>query len=211
MNKTNQIRVLTVDDHPLIRDGVSFAIQQQSDMCVVAEAGTGHEAIDLFKEYRPDVTLMDLRLPDISGTEVIERVRREFQHARFVVLTTYSGDVSATRALKAGAGGYLLKHMLRRDLIEAIRTVHAGRRWVPKEIAAEITDHLTADWLSNRELEVLRCVSQGSSNKIIASLLGLSEDTIKGHMKNILSKLRANDRTHAVMIALQRGFLDAQQ
>jgi DNA-binding NarL/FixJ family response regulator len=202
------IRILTVDDHSMIRDGVAFAIQKQSDMCVVAEASTGREAIQLFRKHQPDVTLMDLRIPDISGTEAIEAIRREFPRAHVLVLTTYSGDVLAARALKAGAEGYLLKHMLRTDLIDAIRALNSGRRWIPKEIATDIAEHINADWLTDREIQVLQCVSAGNSNKIVGSALGISEDTVKGHVKSILSKLGANDRTHAVSIALKRGFLD---
>ena len=202
------IRVLCVDDHPLIRDGVAYALQSQKDMLLVGQAVDGEEALRLFCEQRPDVTLMDLQMPGMSGIAAIEAIRNDFPRARIIVLTTYSGDVQAARALKAGAAGYLLKGMLRNDLINTIRTVHAGGRRIPPEIALELAEHLSADALSSREIEVLRSVAAGHSNKLVADELSITEDTVKGHMKSILSKLGANDRTHAVLIAIKRGFLD---
>ena len=205
---TSPIRVLCVDDHPLMRDGIAFALQTQKDMELVGQAIDGEEALCLFRELRPDVTLMDLQMPGMNGIATIEAIKREFPKARVVVLTTYSGDVQASRALKAGAVGYLLKSMLRTELLSTIRTVHAGGRRIPPEIASELAEHISADALSQREVEVLRCVASGNSNKIVADELSITEDTVKGHMKSILSKLGANDRTHAVLIAIKRGFLD---
>jgi DNA-binding NarL/FixJ family response regulator len=204
----NMISVLTADDHPIVRSGISGAINAQPDMRVVAEATNGQEAVDLFREFRPDVTLMDLRMPTMSGLDAIIAIRNEFPAARIMILTTYGGDIQALRAFKAGASGYLLKSMLRTDLIETIRSVHAGHRRVPPEIAAEIAVHVGDDALTDREIEVLRCVADGSSNKVIANQLSISEYTVKGHMKSLMSKLGANDRTHAVMIGMRRGFID---
>ena len=209
MTTSNKIRVLCADDHPLVRDGIAFALQQQSDMELVAEAKNGLEAIAAFRQHRPDVTLMDLQMPQMNGIDATEAIRKEFPHARIVILTTYSGDIQASRALQVGAVGYILKGTLRTDLINTIRTVHSGQRRIPPEIASEIAEHITADALSAREIEVLRCVAAGCANKIIADRLSISEDTVKGHMKNILAKLQANDRTHAVTIAMKRGFLDS--
>jgi DNA-binding NarL/FixJ family response regulator len=203
------IRLLTVDDHPLLRDGIAAMIANQPDMLLVAEAATGAEGIEKFRMFRPDVTLMDLRLPDMSGTDSIQAIREEFPAARIIVLTTYSGDVQAGRALKAGAYGYLLKSMVRQDLVETIRAVHQGHRRVPAEIATNMAEHAIDDLLTKREIEVLKEVASGNSNKIVASNLSITEDTVKAHMKNVLSKLAANDRTHAVMIAMKRGFLDS--
>jgi DNA-binding NarL/FixJ family response regulator len=204
-----KIRVLTVDDHPLLRSGIEAVLQRAEDILVVGEAANGQEAVESFRILRPDVTLMDLQMPVMNGIDAILTIRTDFPAARFVVLTTYEGDVQALRALKAGATGYLLKSMLREDLIDTIRTIHAGRRRVPSEIAAGIVEHVAEDALTDREIEVLRKVATGTSNKIIAAQLSLSEATVKCHMKSILSKLGANDRTHAVTIALKRGFLDA--
>jgi DNA-binding NarL/FixJ family response regulator len=204
-----RIRVLCVDDHPLMRDGIAFALQTQEDIELVGQAVNGEEALKLYRELRPDVTLMDLQMPGMNGITAIERIRADYPKAKIVVLTTYSGDVQASRALKAGVVGYILKNMLRTELIGTIRAVHGGARRIPSEIASELADHFTADALSSREVEVLRSVAGGNSNKIVASELKISEDTVKGHMKNILSKLGANDRTHAVLIAMKRGFLDA--
>jgi len=202
------IRVLTVDDHPLLREGIAAVLDGESDIELVAEATSGQEAIDLFRRHRPDVTLMDLQMPGMSGIDAILAIRSEFQSSRFIVLTTYRGDIQALRALKAGASGYLLKSMLRKELLDTIRSVHAGQRRIPPEIAAELADHVTDDALTEREIAVLQRVATGNSNKIIASQLNVSEATVKGHMKSILSKLDANDRTHAVTIAMKRGFLD---
>ena len=208
MGQDDRIRVLTVDDHPLVRDGIAFAVDTQPDMLVVAEGSDGEDAVALYRAHRPDVTLLDLQMPRMNGIDAIRAIRAEFPTAKIVVLTTYSGDAQASRALKAGAAGYLLKSMLRTELIDTIRAVHAGKRKVQAEIAADIAEHISTDDLTSREVEVLRKVSSGSSNKIVAADLGISEDTVKGHMKNILSKLGANDRTHAVLIAMKRGFLD---
>lgn len=202
------IRVMTVDDHPLMRAGISGSVNAQKDMQIVAEACDGAEAIELFRAHRPDVTLMDLRLPGPSGIDAISTIRSEFPKARFIVLTTYDGDVQAYRAFRAGAAGYLLKSMVRHDLVDIIRAVHAGHRRTPPEIALALAEHATDDALSAREIEVLRWVAAGSSNKIVASQLELSQHTVKGHLKSILSKLNASDRTHAVMIALRRGIID---
>ena len=205
---TNKIKVLAVDDHPLLREGVAAVLEGEGDIELVGEASSGPEAIELFRRHRPDVTLMDLQMPGMSGIEAILAIRAEYPNARFIVLTTYQGDVQALRALKAGASGYLLKNMLRKELLETIRIVHAGRRRIPPEVAAELADHVTDDALSEREIAVLQRAASGNSNKIIASQLNVSEATVKGHMKSILSKLAANDRTHAVTIAMKRGFLD---
>ncbi len=202
------IRVLTVDDHPLILEGIASVLSAEQDFALVAEAANGEEAIKQFRIHRPEVTLMDLQMPGMNGIDAILAIRKEFPTSRFIVLTTYQGDVQALRALKAGASGYLLKSMLRKNLLETIRAVHAGRRSIPPEIAAEIADHVAGDALTEREVEVLRSVASGNSNKIIADRMSITEATVKGHMKNILAKLVANDRTHAVTIAIKRGFID---
>jgi len=205
---TAKIRVLTVDDHPLLRSGIAAVIESEEDIVVVGEAANGKEAIESFRVHRPDVTLMDLQMPVMNGIDAIVAIRREFPGARIVILTTYDGDVQAVRALKAGAAGYLLKSMLREELVNTIRSIHAGGRRIPTEIAAGIAEHVADDNLTDREIEVLRKVATGTSNKIIAAQLGVSEATVKSHLKSILSKLGANDRTHAVTIALKRGFID---
>jgi DNA-binding NarL/FixJ family response regulator len=204
----NKIRILTVDDHPLILEGIANVLQRQPDMEVVGEATDGYQAIEAFAKHRPDVMLIDLQMPGMNGIDTILAILEKFPNARCVVLTTYAGDVQATRALKAGAKGYLLKSMLRKDLVDTIRIVHSGKSRIPAEIATELASHLSSDALSGREIEVLRMVGEGCSNKIVADHLKISEDTVKGHMRNILSKLNANDRTHAVMIAVKRGFLE---
>jgi DNA-binding NarL/FixJ family response regulator len=204
---TRQITILTVDDHPIVREGIAAIIQGEKDMVVVGEASNGREAIEMFRNKRPDVTLMDLQMPVLNGIDAIATIRQEHPHARIIVLTTYEGDVLARRALKAGAAGYILKDMIRTELLDAIRAVHLGRRHIPQKIAAELAEHYTEDDLSEREIEVLREVARGTPNKVIASHLSISEATVKAHMKNILLKLGASDRTHAVNIAMTRGFL----
>src|SRR5499433_3879652 len=208
MNASNRIRILTVDDHPVIREGIAAVLAGEADLALVAEASDGPEAIEEFRTHRPDVTLMDLQMPQMNGTDAILAIRREFPSARIIVLTTYAGDAQATRAFEAGASGYLLKNMLRKELIETIRTVHAGKKRIPPEIAVEMAEHHTDDLLTEREIEVLRQVAAGNANKVIADRLKISEETVKAHMKNILSKLTANDRTHAVTIALKRGIIE---
>jgi DNA-binding NarL/FixJ family response regulator len=208
MTETHVIRVMAVDDHPLMMAGIVGEINAQTDMRVVAEASDGDEALALFRKHHPDVTLMDIRMPKVNGIEVISSIRQQFPQARIVVLTTSAGDVQAVRAFKAGAVGYLLKNLLRTELVETIRLVHSGRKRIPPEIAQQIAEHAADDSITTRELDVLRGVANGNSNKIIASDLKISEHTVKNHLKSILSKLNASDRTHAVMIALKRGFLD---
>lgn len=208
MPQDSRIKVLTIDDHPLVRDGIAFAISMQPDMLLVGEGADGEQAIELFRKHRPDILLLDLQMPKMGGIAAVEAIRAEFPNAKILILTTYAGDAQASRALRAGASGYLLKSMLRSELIDTIREVHAGKRRVQAEIAADIADHVASDALTAREIGVLRKIAEGSSNKIVAADLGISEETVKGHMKNILSKLHANDRTHAVLIAMKRGFLD---
>jgi DNA-binding NarL/FixJ family response regulator len=206
--QSEAIRILTVDDHQLLREGIAAVLESQEDMTLVAQASNGREAVEAFRRLRPDVTLMDLRMPDMSGIEAITAIRGEFPNARIIVLTTYAGDAQAAAALKAGAAGYLLKNLVRKELLETIRAVHSGKRRVPPEIATEIAEHVADDELTGREVEVLRRVAAGKSNKLIAAELDISEGTVKTHMKSILPKLAAADRTHAVTIALKRGILD---
>ena len=208
MDAGSPIRILTVDDHPLLREGIAAVLANEPDMVVVAEAGNGREAVEQFRAHRPDVTLMDLQMPDMNGTDAIIAIRKDYPEARIIVLTTYSGDAQAVRALKAGAFGYLLKNMVRKELVETIRSVHDGKKRVPPEIAVEMAEHHTDDALTEREIEVLREVAAGNANKVVALHLAVSEATIKTHMKSILSKLGANDRTHAVTIALKRGIIE---
>jgi len=202
------IRILTVDDHLLLREGIAAVLEAQSDMVLVGEASNGREAIDRFRQLRPDVTLMDLRMPDMNGIDAITAICREFRNARIIVLSTYAGDVQAAAALRAGASGYLLKNLVRTELLDTIRAIHAGKRRVPPEIATEIAEHVADDSLTERETEILKCVAAGKSNKLIAAELNISDGTVKTHMKSILPKLNASDRTHAVTIALKRGILD---
>jgi DNA-binding NarL/FixJ family response regulator len=205
---SNRIRILAVDDHPILREGIAALLANEPDMELVAEAGNGQEAIKQFRAHRPDITLMDLQMPVMNGSDAIVAIREEFPGARIIVLTTYGGDAQADRAFKAGAFGYLLKNMVRKELVETIRTVHGGKKRIPPEIAMEMAEHHSDDALSEREIEVLRQVAAGNANKIIADHLGISEETVKAHMRKILSKLGANDRTHAVSIALKRGIIE---
>ncbi len=206
--ETKTIRILTADDHALLREGIASLIAIEPDMELVAQAATGREAIEQFRRHRPDITLMDLQMPDFSGIEAIIAIRSEFPDARIVVLTTYVGDVQVVRALKAGARGYLLKGNVHTDLLDTIRAVHAGRKRISPEVAAELAMHTTEDDLTARELEILRLIAKGNANKEIAAQLSIREDTVKSHVGNILEKLGANDRTHAVTIGLKRGIID---
>ena len=202
------IRILCVDDHALVRDGIASLLGSQEDMRVVAEAGTGLEALEEFRKHRPDITLMDLRMPDMNGIDAMIAIFNNFPNARFIVLTTYSGDVEIVRALRAGAQAYLLKGHLRKELFETIRNVHDGRRRIPPEIASQIANHTADSSLSIREIDVLQLIAAGNANKLVADKLSISEDTVKGHVKSILSKLDAHDRTHAVTIAMKRGIIE---
>jgi DNA-binding NarL/FixJ family response regulator len=206
-NDSAVIRILAVDDHPLLRAGVAALIRTQPDLAIVGEASSGREAIDSFRSLRPDVTLMDLQMPDMDGIDAILAIRSEFPHARVIVLTTYEGDALAYRALKAGARAYILKSMVRKDLLTAIRSVQAGQKHIQSEVAVQLADHAADDPLTTREVEVLTMIAEGSSNKIIADRLFITEHTVKGHVKSILSKLGASDRTHAVTLGLKRGIL----
>ncbi|HJZ63773.1 MAG TPA: response regulator transcription factor [Candidatus Acidoferrum sp.] len=208
MSENTSIRILTVDDHPVLREGIAAVLAAENDLELVAEANNGREAVEKFRALHPDVTLMDLQMPVMNGTDAITAIRQEFPNARIIVLTTYSGDAQAVRAFKAGASGYLLKNTLRKELADTIRCVHAGKKKIPPEIAVEMAEHHTDDALSEREIEVLRQVAGGNANKIVADHLSISEETVKAHMRSILSKLGANDRTHAVTIAVKRGIIE---
>ena len=205
---SDPIRILSVDDHPMLREGIAAVLAGEDDMVLVAEATNGREAVEQFRANRPDVTLMDVQMPEVNGIDAIVKIREEFPNARIIVLTTYSGDAQAARAIKAGASGYLLKSMVRKELIDTIRTVHSGKKRIPAEIAVGMAEHHSDDALTEREIEVLREVAAGNANKMVAQRLRVSEETVKAHMKNILSKLGANDRTHAVTIALKRGIIE---
>jgi DNA-binding NarL/FixJ family response regulator len=202
-----KITILAVDDHPVLRQGIAALITAQSDMTLVAEAANGREAIQQFRTHQPDVTLMDLQMPEINGLDAMITIRGEFPEARIIVLTTYTGDVQAMRALKAGARGYLLKNSLHRELLDTIRAVHAGRKALSAEISFDLAEHSAEDQLSPQEVRVLLLIAEGKSNKEIAAELAVSEDSVKGQVRNILSKLDAHDRTHAAMIGLKRGII----
>jgi len=207
MSATAPIRVFCIDDHPLMREGIAAVIRNEADMLLVAEAASGREAIQGFREHRPDITLMDLRLPDIGGIDAMIAIRTEFADARVIMLTTFEGDAEIHRALEAGAQGYMLKSMPRKQLVEMIRRVHAGRRQIPPEIAAHLAEHLGDEALSKREIEVLQKIAGGNRNSDIGALLCISEETVKGHIKHIMEKLGAGDRTEAVAIGIRRGII----
>ena len=208
MSTDHPIRILTVDDHPLLREGIASLVETQQDMAIVAEASNGRESVDLFRKLRPDITLMDLRMADMNGIEAITQIISEFPDAKIIVLTTYSGDAQIVRALKAGAQGYLLKGLLRKELLDTIRAVNEGKRRVSPEVASQVAEYAIEGALTSREIDVLQLIAQGNANKIVADRLSITEDTVKAHVKSILSKLGANDRTHAVTIALKRGIID---
>ena len=207
-NTHNLIRILTVDDHPLLRKGIAALVNAEADMKLVAEASNGEEAIEAFRSQRPDVTLMDIQMPTVDGLEAIDRIRAEFPDARIIVLTTYTGDIQVLRALRAGARAYILKGHVHKELLETIRAVHAGQKRIPPDIASELADHATDDELTEREIDVLRLIGLGNGNKQIADQLTIGEATVKSHVTNILSKLGANDRAHAVTIGLKRGIIE---
>jgi DNA-binding NarL/FixJ family response regulator len=208
MSDSGLIRILTVDDHALLRSGIAGLVNAEPDMKMIAEAATGVEAIKKFGQHHPDITLMDLQMPDMSGIETIIGIRRDFPEARIIVLTTYSGDVQVVRALRAGARGFLLKGRVNRELLDVIRAVHAGQKRIPPEIAVELAEHAGEEDLSARELEVLGLVARGNANKEIAARLAITEETVKSHITKILAKLGANSRTHAVTIGVKRGIID---
>jgi len=203
-----RIRILTVDDHALLREGIAALVNAETDMQLVGEASNGQEALEKYRMHRPDVTLMDLQMPSMSGIETIIAIRSEFPKARIIVLTTYGGDIQVVRALKAGARAYILKGHVHRELLDTIRAVHAGQKRIPPEVAAELADHAGEENLTAREIDVLRLIATGNANKEIAARLSIGEETVKSHITNILEKLAANDRTHAVTIALKRGIIE---
>ena len=203
------IRILAVDDHPLVRRGIATLVGGELDMSLVAEASNGREAIQQFRTHRPDVTLMDIQMPEMNGVDAIIAIRGEFPEARFIVLTTYTGDVQILRALKAGARAYLLKNFFHKELLETIRAVHAGKKALSAEASYQLAEHVTDDALTPAEIRVLRLIAEGNANKEIAAQLSVSEETVKGQVRNILSKLGANDRAHAAMIGLKRGIIES--
>jgi DNA-binding NarL/FixJ family response regulator len=205
---SSSIRILAADDHPLLRQGIAGLVADQSDMTLVAEASNGREAIQQFRAHRPDVTLMDLQMPEMNGLDAIIAIRGEFPEARIIVLTTFTGDVQVLRALKAGARGYLLKNLLHKELLETIRAVHTGKKALSPEASYQLAEHATDDALTPAEIAVLRLIAEGNANKKIADQLSITEETVKGRVKNILSKLGANDRTHAAMVGLKRGIIE---
>jgi DNA-binding NarL/FixJ family response regulator len=207
-DNSKKIRILAVDDHPVLRQGIAALIEDESDMTLVAEALNGREAIQQFRTHKPDVTLMDLQMPEMNGLDAMIAIRGEFPEARIIVLTTYSGDVQAMRAIQAGARAYLLKNSLHKELLNTIRAVHAGRKSLSPEVSFELAEHAAEDTLSPLEVRVLRLIAEGNSNKEIAARLSVTEDSVKGHVRNILSKLGANDRTHAAMIGVKRGIIE---
>lgn len=207
MGESNRIRVFCVDDHPLMREGIASTINNEADLHLIAEAASGVDAVNGYRKHQPDVTLMDLRLPDMSGIDAIIAIRAEFPDARIIMLTTFEGDVEIQRALEAGARGYLLKSMPPKDLVESIRQVHAGKKRIPAELAAQLAEHLGDETLTEREIEVLQHIAGGNRNRDIANQLFISEETVKVHVKHIMEKLGANDRTQAVAIAVRRGII----
>jgi DNA-binding NarL/FixJ family response regulator len=205
---SNVIRILSVDDHALLRKGISALVNGEADMKLIAEASNGQEAIEAYRQHRPDVVLMDIQMPGMNGTEAIDRIRSEFPEARIIVLTTYTGDAQVMRALKAGARAYILKGHVHKELLETIRVVKAGHKRIPPDIAEQLAEHAADDALTQREIDVLRLIAAGNSNKLIADQLSIGESTVKSHVTNILSKLGANDRAHAVTIGLKRGIIE---
>ena len=208
MSKSAPIRILVVDDHQLVRVGITTLIFPESDMKVVGEASDGREAVAKYRECRPDITLMDLQMPEMGGFDAIVAIRGEFPDARIIVLTTYTGDVQAQRAMKAGAQGYVLKNLLHKELLQTIRMVYGGRKAMAAEVAAGVAEHTGEEGLTTKEVDVLRLIAEGNANKEIAAQLGINEETVKSRVKNLLDKLGANDRTHAVTIALKRGIIE---
>jgi DNA-binding NarL/FixJ family response regulator len=205
---SSPIRILAVDDHPLVRQGIAGLVEVQPDMAIVADAATGREAIQQFRVHRPDVTLMDIQMPEMNGLDALITIRTEFPDAKVIVLTTYEGDVHILRALRAGAQGYLLKNTLHSELLQTIRAVHAGRRSLSPEASFQVAEHLSDQALTPAEVIVLRLIAEGKANKEIADQLAVTEDTVKGRVKSILAKLDANDRTHAAIIGLRRGIIE---